>query len=427
MKTVGVLTDFYGEPDPAYSLCRVAGNQLKMLLRAGYKPVLIADQAFCPTSYPWDAVEEIRYLPGLPRWNEIKIHETWNEDLAKMTSAMESAVSGLDIVLTHDLIYQPAQLLHNMAARAVAKEHPEIHWLHLIHSATTPAILSSRDAYLRLAHEKFPNSFILFPNEYSIPRVARNFHVEEDEVKCVHHAVDWCESKKYEEETAQLIDAKRMLQADVIGCYPIRLDRGKQVEFPIRIFAQLKRLWKSVRLVIVDFHSTGGDKVLYRKELHMLGERLGLSGDELIFTSEYKEAWEVRVPHEVVMDLMDLSNVYIHSSRSETYSLTTQEAGISRSFLVLNRDFPPTRSIYGEWPVYFQFGSNIDALTGLDGDTHTEYHPSVEQYCYDIAMRIAYELKYNRVLAEEAFLRKNRNLDSIFRNELEPLLYAFDG
>jgi len=40
-------------------------------------------------------------------------------------------------------------------------------------------------------------------------------------------------------------------------------------------------------------------------------------------------------------------------------------------------------------------------------------------------MRIAYELKYNRVLAEEAFLRKNRNLDSVFRNELEPLLYAF--
>lgn len=426
MKRVAVLTDFY-EADMAYSLCRVAGNQLKMLMRNGYEPILIVDQAFKSDQWPWNAAKETRYLPGLPRWNVVKRHETWDRDLETMTTAMREVLQGIDIVLTHDLIYQPAQLLHNMAARTIASEMPDIHWLHLIHSATTPAILTSRDEYLDLAKRPFPNSFVLYPNAYSIPRVAQNFGYREDQVKCVHHAVDWCTAKKYEKSTSELIDEHNMLQADAIGCYPIRLDRGKQVEFPIRIFAQLKRMWKTVRLVVVDFHSTGGDKVRYRRELKQLGDQLGLSGDELIFTSEQRDEWKVRVPHEVVMDLMDLGNVYVHPSRSETYSLTTQEAGISRNFLVLNFDFPPMRSIYKEWPAYYKFSSAIDTFTGLDGDTNTDYDQGVDSYCQAIALRIIYELNNNRVLAEEAFLRKNRNLDAVFHEELEPLFYAFEG
>ena len=60
-------------------------------------------------------------------------------------------------------------------------------------------------------------------------------------------------------------------------------------------------------------------------------------------------------------------------SRSESFSLITQEAATAGNVLLLNRDFPPFMDVFGDAPYYGQFSSNIDALTGLDGDTVTNY------------------------------------------------------
>ena len=439
MKRVSVVTDFYGI-DPAYSLVSIAGAQIKMLLQHGYKPRVLVDEHFPkPESvpYPWNSVELFR-LPAVPRSNQVELPQGWQQHLSRMTEAMRQGLKDIDIALSHDLIYQPAQLLYNMAARKVTQEREGgLHWLHLVHSATTPALVNATDQYLSAIKLRFPFSFVVFPNEYSRPRVARNFGYEEDEVKFAPHPTDFPHYMGFLEVTKRLIDAKSMLGADVIMNYPARLDRGKQVEFPIRIAAQLKRLGKSVRFICMDFHSTGGDKVTYREELKKLAQQLGLSPIEVTFTSEFSpnpaartsnEQLPLRVqcPNQMVRDLMCLSNVFILPSRSETYSLVAQEAALCGNLLILNFDFPPMRNIYGEDPLYYKFSSNIDAMTGLDGDTNVEYHPDVNAYCRDIAMRIIYELQTNRVLHLKTFLRQKRNLDYVFKTYWEPLFYAWD-
>ncbi len=425
MKRVALLTDFIGKPDHAYSLCAVAEEQLNMLLNAGYDTTLIADVTFDPDRHPWDAVP-LRKLPGLPRTNKLEIDPTWTKDIETMT-AMREALEGIDVVLSHDLIYQPAMIKHNVAARIVAQERPEIRWLHWVHSATPHGVLNADDDYVRLTQTPFPQSFVVYPNAFSQERVARNFGYEVDRVKCVHHSTDYCKFMGFQEETTWLIRERRMLEADAIFCYPVRLDRGKQPQFIVRTAAQLKRIGKDVRVVIVDFHSTGGDKVTYREELKKLGAQLGLLPHELMFTSEQRKEWHARVPRAVVRDLMMLANVFIQPSRSETYSLVVQEAALCGNMLILNFDFPPMRDIYGEHAVYMKFSSGMDAMTGLDGETTTNYHPNVDAFCYDIAMRIAYELDHNHVLAQQTRLRKYRNPDYVFRHELEPLFYAFEG
>ena len=103
---VGILTDLTTR-DPAYSLTNVTADQLRMFLAAGYEPVLVVDQVFRPDSEPWSLVE-VRKLPGLPRDNVLRQHETWEADLETMTAAMREALEGLTCVLTHDLIYQCA-------------------------------------------------------------------------------------------------------------------------------------------------------------------------------------------------------------------------------------------------------------------------------------------------------------------------------
>jgi len=441
MKQVAILTDFTSL-DPSYSLCIVAADQTKMLLRNGYGPLFIACEGFQPAGPIQPDEVRLAHIPNYTRSNYIELDSTFQDDVARLTSKLKELLVGVDIVLTHDLIYQPAALKLNFAARNIADEQPQLHWLHWVHSATPPAVLSSSIGYLDKVKTKFPNSMVVYPNNYELPRIARNFGYEIDEVTSVYHPIDVCGYLGFQSITSELVDAHRILEADAIGVYPIRLDRGKQAEFCIRVFAQLKRRGCRVCLVIVDFHSTGGDKVVYRKDLKQLGVDQGLNESELIFTSEFDKSLELECPREMVRDLMLLCNVYIHPSVSETYSLTTQEAALCGAFLVLNSDFPATRSVYGPDALYTGFSSGTHTVGYFwEKDTKRTYGAVADQpgvglipqkmtgvdaFAYDIAGRIAYELSHNLVLAQQRKIRQTRNLDYIFKHQLEPLFYRWD-
>ncbi len=429
-KVVCIVTTF-SDFDPAYSLCSVVETQIRMLVFGGYKPVVIVKQGFRPEEAFALPEVELRYIPVVPSSNEISenVDASFKEDITKLKEALIENLKDVDVVLTHDLIYQPESLKLNFAARQAIEENDhmkKIRWLHWVHSATSPATLGKelmqKDSYFNVASERFPNSFVVFPNDYSRPRVARNFGFEEDQVKRVYHPTNIAKFNEWDPLMTQMVMEKNMLQHDAMCIYPVRLDRGKQVEVVIKIMAELKKLQFMVRIVICDFHSTGGDKVTYREDLHKLAEKWGLDDQDLTFTSEYHETWHYRVPPKVISDLLDLSNVFIMPSKSETYSLVTQEAALKKNLLVLNHDFAPFREIYGAGAIYKQFSSNI-AFDGLDGNIDTKYG-NEHGYMYDVAMRIKYEMLNNFVLSTERMLRKDRNPIQIFKTSIEPLFYA---
>lgn len=428
MKNIAVATDFYAM-DSAYSLCNVAQDQILMLLRAGYSPRVLVDDHFPDpekepekVTYPWDSVELFR-LPSIPRSNFIELHDGWQGDLDKMTSAMREGLDGIDIALTHDMIYQPAQLLYNMAARKIAEERKgSLRFAHLIHSATSPAIISTSNEYLQEVKRPFPYSVLCFPNAYSRPRVARNFGYSEKDVRHTPHAIDFCSYFKFHPMTTRIVDEYDMLQADVIMCYPIRLDRGKQVEWVLYVAAALKGLERSVRVIIPAFHSTGGDKIEYKKWLYDEAHRVGLSDDEFVFTCDFDKSLELHCPREMIADFFQLSNVFIMPSRSESFSLITLEAGLSANLMVLNQDFPPLR-FWGEENLYAKFSSNIDAMTGFNGNTDVTYHPSKEAYARDVALRVLAGLRNNAGLRMKTKLRQEYNLDQCFKAYWEPIIY----
>jgi hypothetical protein len=163
--------------------------------------------------------------------------------------------------------------------------------------------------------------------------------------------------------------------------------------------------------------------VEYRKEMKQMAINIGLSPSELTFTSDISKECALGVPRKVVRDLMLISNVFILPSRSETYSLVAQEAGLCKNLLVLNYDFPPMRSIYGENALYAKFSSNIDITTGLDGNTDTQYQPSFEAYAHDQAARILYYIEHEKCISMATKLRKTRNPQAIFKRQIEPLFY----
>jgi len=425
-KRVAIFTNFSSYSE-AYSLNRVVQNQIRMLVDHQYKPVVIVGLNFQPVQdYALPEVE-LKRIPDVPVSNNVEMDSTFDQDVTALEKALASALEGVDVVLTHDIIYQPACIKHLVAAKRIANRRPELRWLHWIHSATSPYTLQNLrplfvDEYAKIISEKFPNSFYVFFNHYSIPRIANNFKIDDQDVKIVHHPTDIKKFFKMEDESWDLIVKKDILSADVICTYPIRLDRGKQVEKVVKIISSLKHLGNSVRLIVGDFHSTGGDKVEYRDDIKKIAKEWELTNDELIWLSEQKADWNLEVPYEIISDFMHISNVFVAASVSESYSLITQEAGLSGVGMMTNKDFPPFRDIFGWAPHQIPFSSNINAVTGLDGDTTTEVHDE-KQFYLDAARVLQYELKNDRTLVLKTMLRKDRNMHAVFRNELEPLFF----
>lgn len=442
MKRVCLFTSF-SDFQKAYSLNIIVQYQIKMLLLHGYYPTVIVHESFQPQGVYAHPNVKIVKIPNMPVHNEVKKDPTFEKDVEALYQRLKDILKDIDVVLTHDIIYQAACLKHNFAARKVAKELPHIKWLHWIHSATSPHLLSMvrpifQDEYVNLLQQPFPNSKYVYPNSYAVPAVAHNFSISQEDVRVVPHPTDIAEFFGMSKEVEGILYEYDILQADAITTYPIRLDRGKQVEFVIKTMAALKSFGLSIRIIVVDFHSTGGDKVAYRDELKQLGIDLGLNNQELIFTSELKEEWKYEVDPRIVGMFQAISNVFIMPSVSETYSLITQEAALTKQVVVLNYDFPPFRAIYGENAIYRKYSSRFDVMADPkeavlpNSETRTQYgsanlpneaRKSAEMnYHRDTAGMIAARLNHPE-LALSSFLRKERNLQTVFKKFVEPLFY----
>lgn len=422
-RKIYLLTNFQGFLK-SYSPIIVVGEQLKMLKRAGYHPVLIvADNWNPPENTIFNEVETIRTIPAAVYNEPTEFSEQDLEEINTLYEQINNILEDGAVVITHDLIFLPDYVKHNVACRKIADERSDIRWIHWVHSATSPGSLIRERAmygekYLELLSSKFPNSIVAFPNAYSIPRVARNFGYEEDEVVEVPHSTDPVQGMS--KLTQTLYHNYQLGDADVIMVYPLRLDRGKNAEMNVRLIKGLSEIGLHGELIFCDFQSTGDDKVVYRDDLKNLAQELKIS-TQVHFVSDLDSTTSLEIPHEVVMELFTLSNVFMMPSKSETYSLVTQEAMLRGNFCILNHDFAPFRQIFGNNAVYKQFSSNI-GFDGLDGRIDTSYS-DINAFFKDMAKMVYYYLEHDMVIRAKTWARKERNPDSVFVNYLEPLLY----
>ncbi len=423
MKSIFILTNF-SQYLRSYSPIIVVGDQLKMLIRGGYEPTLLVSEGF---EAPEDSIFNSVNLVRLPSANVSNNPEALNDqdraEIDALYDALADAIPNESVVITHDLIFLPDYVKHNLAARRLAESRGSISWIHWVHTATSPGSLIKERSmygaeYEQLLTQKFPNSIVAFPNAYSIPRVAKSFGYEEDEVFEVPHPAYLTENMHPLVE--RLFDSKDLGETDVLMVYPLRLDRGKNAEINIHAIAGCKRIGLKPHLIFCDFQSTGDDKLVYRNDLRTMAEQLGVS-ECVTFLSEFDDSATLEVPHNIVLDLFTLSNVFIMPSKSETYSLVTQEAMMRGNFCILNHDFSPFRQIFGQNAIYKPFSANI-GFDGYDGEITTNYADETE-YFNNLARAIKYWLQNDKVIRAKTWVRRERNHDAVFRNFMEPLLW----
>ncbi len=87
-------------------------------------------------------------------------------------------------------------------------------------------------------------------------------------------------------------------------------------------------------------------------------------------------------------------------------------------------------TLYGQWPLYKQFSSAINAITGRNGDTmwtwadgqRMPYPENESEFYEELASNILYYVEHNPVLMEQRFIRQERSIEHVFKTWLAPLL-----
>ena len=177
MKKVAILTDFVSH-DPAYSLCGVVANQVKMLVGNGYKPTVIVKEGFKGEDVYLDC-EVVSVDPGRTS-NSVKVDDDCEYEIHILERQLRAILGDIDVVLTHDLIYQAAMWKYHVACRRIAKEL-SIKWLHWVHSSTSMNTANQIGIYKEELKGKFPNSTIVVFHAEEMIRKAGTFGYEIDD------------------------------------------------------------------------------------------------------------------------------------------------------------------------------------------------------------------------------------------------------
>lgn len=429
MKKVAIFTTFYVVTS-GYSLIAVCENQIRMLLDHGYDPTILVQDGPYQEDADGNPVESppFEQVPPPSVWNEQtvnlkpiipvlklseKVADDFEDRMQAITSALAEGLEDVEVCITHDVILQKFYKEHNVAMRRYAQTRPDLLWLHWIHSCPMPANVNEYPGNCRYIP---PPGYIVYPNGSDIGLVCATYRLGSQswraKVSRTAHSIDPLLAWNYDKMTRDLATKADLLGGEVVAIYPARLDTGKQPEKIIRLMAGVKGAGYAPRLLIVDWQSSGERFQKYIDELLKLAKSLDLE-NEVNFTSRIDDRCSQGIPRQNVLELMDLSNIYVHPSSVETYSLTVHEAALRGCLLVLNFDFPPMRELYGESAIYFDFGS----------DRHPrEYHPDEQAFWNDEARRLIAEMKQNRALMAKTKARQEWTPQAMWR-EFEPLLY----
>jgi glycosyltransferase involved in cell wall biosynthesis len=404
---IGLLTAFSAMVEH-YSLTSVVLGQLRMIHHAGHTPVLIGLEDF---SWP-GAPEWVEIRAGLPFYHK-KDYNSLTElspehiDIGRKSALwMAGNLADLDALFTHDIMFTGWNLPLNLGLQdaAVFFPFPHYHWVHSVPGGRM------RD-FWRIP----PNGRIVYPNHQDRIRCAEHFRAWQEDVIVIPHSKDPREFMFRTDLAERLVTHYDVLAADVIQVYPIPTDRyePKGSLDVIEVFGHIKRLGKSVKLIFCNAWCTTDERRADVKAMLNHAFDYGLTDKEVIFTSRFSPAHEVGVPQPTVHDLMQIANLFICPSKSETFAYTAAEAALCGQLLVLNQNLPMFQEISGYGAaLHFSFGSYQQKVEYEDKD----------RFFGDIARIVLHTMDANHVIRAKTHYRQQYRWEAVWKRIEQALL-----
>ncbi|PWW04754.1 hypothetical protein DFQ01_10635 [Paenibacillus cellulosilyticus] len=423
---IAILTMFNGL-SKTYSLVSVVEEHLHMLLEAGLHVKLLVSQD-CPDSerqgiFLDERIEWVRItnrLRGeLIHWRDYaqsvgRVHESFYEEAAVIADSMEEVLRDADVCIMHDIMYQGWHLVHNVAVRQVQERLPKVRFLAMTHSLPAPRPIRANWP-LSARFNAMPNTDYLYPTASGLPALARQYGVELNRCHAVYNSWNpYAESSEALRRLGARID---LLSPDILVIYPGRLTPGKQFEKAAALVGAIAfESGLSAKIVFCDFPSLDISSQAYKLQICEVGIRFGLKREHIVFTSD--EGWTDGFPHQAVMELFGLSNLFICSSYSESFGLIVLEAASRGNFIVLNEAVPALKELGERLDAYFMRWN----ARNFGYETKEQYQPSEEAYIREHAAIIVRRMGEEKVLRAKTLVRQQYHPKWIWEHQLKPLL-----
>jgi len=247
---------------------------------------------------------------------------------------LREELKDIDIAFTHDWVFQGWNLPYGMACAEASKDLPKTRFMHWIHSV--PNVGANGRDYWNINTYGGQHKLV-YPNESDAIRCAEQFKGWRKDVLVIPHPKDFRTfAIQLSPLTEKFLDwCPKLLTADIKQLDMAAVDRfeSKRVMENIHIFAEMKRLGRSVCLIIANQWCNVDE---YRDKVDQHKKRaieLGLEPNkDLFFTSDFnKGSCEVGIGHDLIFDLLHFTNIYI-SLNQENNMIKVAEKQMAESF-----------------------------------------------------------------------------------------------
>ena len=434
MKKIAVLTDFL-QYDMQYGLVPATINQLHTLHAHGYDPHLfvvegteneeinptvkllpewVTVKPFVPFMHLFDyqlgTKEQTKHVNPLGEHGSPS-KTNFKKQVALSEEMLEPELQQYDLVIEHDLLYQTWKLPYNQAIRNIGEAHPDIKWVHWCHSAP-----SARPHELKYPHTlrftPMANSVWVTMNEAMRQGFALQYDTSLENVKSIYHTVDYPKYRQFHPLSAEIWNKNQLWKPEIIVVAVSRFDHAKaKGMYDVAEFVRELKKLVNVQLIYVNSWS---QNAAAKTEIQKMKKIV----PDAIFTSEYGKQYESGVPHEVVRDMYDISNVHVMASQSETFSYTMVESALGKNILLINEDLIPLTEIM---PSDTAFRAGFGADWGGTA-TSRNYQPNKQVYLYDRAKEVYQAYINNKALRAHRYALQTYSPEAVWETQYKPLI-----
>jgi len=444
MVKVAVLTTLDSLP-PMYGLVPVIVNQLKMLslyhkdniglfimegseARNDWKgmPPNVKLEPFVPFMHLYDyavmnSPEQEHDVPavGIHHDGANNNQTNFKKQVQLIVESLEDKLRGYDVVITHDIMFQGWFLPHNAACRVIGGRHPNIRWIHWSHSGPSTWPLSAQKGPNKYRFSGMENSVFVSPNASMAPGFAKMYNIPLSLVKVVYHIFEPTNFFKFNPISTALVNKHKLLDCDVLAVWATRIDHidGKGIPLAVNFMAQMNKVC-SAKLIFLNSWSSTPEAKEKIQRVKSIAETKGMPAGNLCFSSELDPKYENGVPPDVVHDMLQISNLFVFPSTSETFSYSLAEAAISKNLLLLNGTLTVMRELAVDSAEYI---SGVADWGGVRTDVHYDAG-SEDGYCIGRAEEIWKEISGNKVLMSQRRWLRDFRTKNIWETQMKPLI-----
>ncbi len=402
---MNVVLLHYASPPVVGGVETVLARQAELLVRAGHHVIVLTGRGAA-----WDARIHVQVLPELdsrhPQVLSLKQHLDRGVIPPEFGGMVDMLYAELCAILTNAdwlIAHNVASLHKNLALTAALRRFVDT-------PGRTRTILWHHDfawtgrRYENDLHPGYPWDLLrtAWPGVRQVTISAARqtemsalFNLPLAQISVVSNGVDLETFLALRPETRTLCERLDLVSAEPLFLTPVRLTRRKNLEFGLRIMAELVRSMPAACWVVTGpIGAHNPDNLAYYRSLRDLRQELGLQ-KSVVFLAELQPEG---LSDAQIADLYRVADALLITSQEEGFGLPMIEAGLAR-LVIFTSDLAPLRALGGEWASYFK----------LD-------EPPAE-----VAARITARLTADDAYRLRAHIRANFTWDAIYTRQIAPL------